>query len=104
MIAIRPGKSSKDSADALKHAQLASDLSGDDNWYSELVLSMAMNVAGKTEEALAKANHANELAKEESTEKCRQVIDWIKKKESLDWTFVPMSATGVDHKSGRGKE
>ena len=104
LIAIRPGKSSKDSADALKHAQLASDLSGDDNWYSELVLSMAMNVAGKTEEALAKANHANELAKEESTEKCRQVIDWIKKKESLDWTFVPMSATGVDHKSGRGKE
>ena len=89
LTAIRPGKSSKDSADALKHAQLASDLSGSENWYSELVLSMALNVAGKTEEALAKAIHANELAKDESADKCRQVIDWIENKEPLDWKFVP---------------
>ena len=89
LTAIRPGKGTKDSADALKHAQLASDLAGSENWYSELVLSMALNVAGKTEEALAKAIHANELAKDESADKCRQVIDWIENKEPLDWKFVP---------------
>ena len=50
---------------------------------------MALNVAGKTEEALAKALHANELAKEESADKCRQVIDWIENKEPLQWKFVP---------------
>ena len=88
LIAIRPGKSSKDSADALKHAQLASELSGSESWYSQLVLSMALNVAGKTDEALAKAIHANELAKEESTDKCKQVIDWIENKKPLEWQFV----------------
>ncbi len=88
LTAIRPSKGTKDSADALKHAQLASDLSGSENWYSELVLAMALNVAGKTEDALAKAVHANGLAKEESADKCRQVIDWIENKEPLKWKFV----------------
>ncbi len=88
LIAIRPGKSAKDPADALQHAKLASDLTGKENWYSELVLSMALNVSGKTEEARTKAEHAKELSKDESAGLCTKVIEWIETKGPINWEFI----------------
>ena len=89
LIALRPAKGKKDPADALDHAQMAADLSGQQNWYSELVLSMALHVSGKSEEAIAKAEHAKELATGEMVVRCENVIAWIKTDEPLDWKFVP---------------
>ena len=93
MLAIigssHPSKSSRESAITLQHAKLVSDLTGSENWYSELVLAMALNNSGNEIEALEKAQHAISLARDENLELCEVVLKWIDSKEpTLEWKFV----------------
>ena len=84
---IRSGKTARESTIALQHAQLVSDLTGSENWYSELVLGMALNATGNSIEAQAKAEHARSLAKDENVELCDTVLAWIETKEPIEWKF-----------------
>jgi hypothetical protein len=84
--AQKPGP--RDAATALQHAELVSDLTGEDDWYSELVLSMALKVSGDNKKALATAEHAKELAQDENQELCESVMDWIEHNNQLHWKFI----------------
>jgi tetratricopeptide (TPR) repeat protein len=84
---IRSGKTARESAIALQHAQLVSDLTGSEDWYSELVLGMALNATGNSIEAQAKAEHARLLAKDENVALCDNVLAWIETKEPIEWKF-----------------
>jgi len=85
---IRSGKTARESAIALQNAQLVSDLTGSENWYSELVLGMALNATGNSIEAQAKAEHARSLAKDENVALCDTVLAWIETKEPIEWKFL----------------
>ena len=85
---IRSGKTARESAIALQHAQLVSDLTGSENWYSELVLGMALNATGNSIEAQAKAEHARSLAKDENVALCDTFLAWIETKEPIEWKFL----------------
>jgi hypothetical protein len=87
VASIRPktSSSSRDAKEALKHAQLVSDLTGTEDWYSELILAMAFNATGKSMEALESAEHAKSLATDENLERCTTVLKWIETKQPLEF-------------------
>jgi hypothetical protein len=87
LYSTAPKISARDAAMAMQHAQLVSDMTGEENWYSELVLAIALNASGKSKESLQKAEHAKQLAKEENIELCDCVIDSLETKKPIDWKF-----------------
>ena len=89
LSSIRPSKTTRDSAKALQHARLVSALTGNDNWYSELVLAISLQASGNHVDAIATASHSRELANDENVELCNRVIEWISADEpiELNWRF-----------------
>ena len=89
LSSIRPSKTTRDSAKALQHARLVSALTGNDNWYSELVLAISLQASGNHRDAIATASHSRELANDENVELCNRVIEWISADEpiELNWRF-----------------
>jgi tetratricopeptide (TPR) repeat protein len=89
LTAMQPNPLRRDIEAAITHARLASDFTGEEDWFSELVLAMALQVQNKKKESLEKAEHALELAEDTNQERCKKVIEWIENNGPLEWPILP---------------
>jgi tetratricopeptide (TPR) repeat protein len=80
-------RTAREVATGLDHATVASDLTGTEDWYSELVMAIAIHAAGNTKEAMSKAVHAKLLAQEKNIELCEKVITAIETQEKVSWDY-----------------
>lgn len=81
-------RSDRDIAKGLEQAQLVSDLTGSEDWYSELVLAIALYGTKDIKEALNMVEHAKLLAKEENADRCDSILSKMEANEPIDWDFL----------------
>lgn len=80
-------RTSREIATGLEHATVASDLTGTEDWYSELVMAISLHAAGNAKEAMSKAVHAKLLAKDKNMELCQEVITAIDTQTRVTWDY-----------------
>lgn len=72
----------------LKTANQVIKLTGNDDWLSQLVLSIAQKESGDKEAALISLGNAKGLATDSNVEVCNQVEKFIESDEALNWKFI----------------
>ncbi len=85
VLAHRQLQSNRPSNKSINEIELASGLSVGRDWNTELAYAFVLQVAGKKDEALKKAEKAVELAVDEQKDTCRAMIDRITKNEAPKW-------------------
>lgn len=79
--------SARESKKALKEAQLAYDLEPTHDWYSHLVLGLALSAAKMEPEALKQLDQAETKATDENLELCTRVRQAIEQRQVIEWDF-----------------
>ncbi|MFN9987132.1 MAG: tetratricopeptide repeat protein [Pirellula sp.] len=83
----RASRSAPDAKKSLKEAQLAYDLEPTHDWFSHVVLGLAMHAAKKEPDALKQFDKAEEKATDENLELCKRIREAIVDGQTFEWNF-----------------
>lgn len=84
----RSSKSVPDAKKSLKEAQLAYDLEPTHDWFSHVVLCLALHASKNEKEALKQLDKAEEKSTDENLELCKRIREAMVDGRTFEWDFL----------------